>query len=219
MDGGTLEWSARIEDRDYWSEPARPKALDGFRVGRPWWRVGAVADRPELRSSSGRTTLGRDGTATIVAPVGRVTSASTLVVSAAVTDANRRTVTTQRRMRRPRRRRVRRHAGAPMALGAERWRHAFPSSCSPSARTARAGPERRSRCARCATIGRTRAERADTVWRARVISSDSVVRARLRAHFARLVRDAGVSVRREGTCRRTTGYDAVGHGAPSAWRA
>jgi uncharacterized protein YfaS (alpha-2-macroglobulin family) len=96
MDGGALTWSARIDDRDFWSVVARLPALDGFNVGRSWRRTGV--GRNWVQPVSDSTTLGADGTATIVAPVGEIATASTLVVSAVVSDANRRTVTAERQL-------------------------------------------------------------------------------------------------------------------------
>ena len=175
MDGGTLQWNAQLEDRDYWSVLPRPQSLDGFEVGRAWWRLGAAARRSDPSGASGNTTLGANGAAAIVAPVGNVATTSTLVVSASVTDANRQTVTSERRL-------MVHVADAYVGIRVRPWRwvRAVGDSVPLELLAVRANGSRRPGTPielRAVRHGwGDRDWRADTVWRARVVSADSAVR-------------------------------------------
>ena len=177
MDGGALQWSARFEDRDYWSVVPRPPALDGFSVGRTGWRTGYYSSRlPNPEPESGTAKLASDGTALISAPIRQISSTSTLVVSAAVTDANRQTVTSERRLTV--------HAAdayVGVRVAPWRWVRSVGDSVALELLVVRANGAHRPGTP--ITLRAVRYEwttggyREDTVWRSSVVSTDGVVRA------------------------------------------
>src|SRR5215207_1541847 len=173
MDGGTLQWNARIEDREYWSIVPRPPGLDGFNVGRSWWRPHAEASRYRPPAMVDSATLGANGTATIVAPVGDVATASTLIVSASVSDANRRTVTAERRL-------TVHPADAYVGMRATSWqwmRNVGDSVAFELVVVHADGSRRAGAPIALRAVKHAWGTPDDTVWRSRVVSTDGIVRA------------------------------------------